>query len=70
MCIICVVNINSVYFCVYEWFYIYIKLIRKKFKNMILNFLKIIFIKVYKGYFRLMYVYKVIYRIINVVGYI
>lgn len=70
MCIICVVNINSVYFCVYEWFYIYIKLIRKKFKNMILNFLEIIFIKVYKGYFRLMYVYKVIYRIINVVGYI
>lgn len=70
MCIICVVNINSVYFCVYKWFYIYIKLIRKKFKNMILNFLEIIFIKVYKGYFRLMYVYKVIYRIINVVGYI
>lgn len=68
MCIICVANINSVYSCVYEWFYIHIKLTRKKFKNMILNFLKIIFIKVYKGYSRLMHVHKAIYRTINVVG--
>lgn len=32
---ICVANINSVYSCVYEWFYIHIKLTRKKFKNII-----------------------------------
>lgn len=55
---ICVANINSVYSCVYEWFYMYIKLTRKKFKNKH-------DIIIFRNYSRLIHVHKAIYRTIK-----
>lgn len=37
---ICVANINSVYSCMYEWFYIHIKLTRKKIQKYDINFFR------------------------------
>lgn len=55
---ICVANINSVYSCVYEWFYMYIKLTRKKFNNKH-------DIIIFRNYSRLIHVHKAIYRTIK-----